>query len=158
MIDELNTWLKEIYANQDWIIATNVLAGAAKSAKELQRLGATRALCIGASPGTGPLPDPNFAPAPIVFDSQGDDMMNSIRNAMELLANLPEDALAQVDKFDPERKAWVMGEIFDDGRPVAGRGSMGRPDSWQGPQKQNHHRRDMGHGRCAALRVQDRGT
>jgi hypothetical protein len=132
LVTHITTELRSVYGERKWIIATDVLAGAASTAGALQRLGATSALCVAASPGTGAGPDPEFAPDPIVFDVSAASMMEGIRASAEQLANLPAKAVAQIDAFDPERVTRVIGTIFDDGRPVGGRTKYGaRPASWQ---------------------------
>ncbi len=132
MKEQVKDWLRSVFGGKSWIVATDVLAGSAAKAKLLQDYGATSALCIGAAPGTGPMPDPEFAPNPICFDVRAPSMMESIRLALDILANMPDDTVARVDEFDPGKTMQVIGTIFDDGRPVAGRSKYGaRPESWQ---------------------------
>lgn len=118
--------------DQKWIIATEILVGASGTVKWLERLGAQSALVIASARGAGDPPNADFAPTQIVFDLESDDMMSAIHQSSELLANLPQDAWQTVDAYDPDQTCRVLGTIFDDGRPVAGREKFGaRPLSWR---------------------------
>jgi hypothetical protein len=124
--------LASIYGGRPWIVALDVLAGATPVVRALRELGAARALCIATSRGTGALPDAEFAPDPIVIEVDAPDMMTGIRRSGDVLANLPSEAVARVDAFDPERRARVLGGITSDARPVAGRKRYGaRPAAWE---------------------------
>ena len=125
--------LRSIYGGgRRWIIATEVLVGAGGMVSWLEQLGAESALVIASAPGTGDPPNPDFAPNPIVFDVVSATMMEAIRQSSELLANLPIEAVARVDAYDPGHELRVLGTIFDDGRPVAGRAKYAaRPIAWQ---------------------------
>jgi hypothetical protein len=131
-IADYRALLARIFAGRRFILALDVLAGATPVVAELKKLGAERALCIATSPGTGPLPDPEFAPDPIVVPVEAPDIMRSIRRSLDQLADLPAGALDRIDAFDPDRRARVLGTIFDDGRAVGGRTKYGaRPAAWQ---------------------------
>lgn len=131
-VADYRTLLERIFAGRRFILAFDVLAAATPIVAELKKLGAERVLCIATSPGTGPLPDPEFAPDPILVEVEATDIMTSIRRSLDRLANLPESALRRIDAFDPDRRARVLGTIFDDGRPVGGRAKYGaRPAAWQ---------------------------
>lgn len=110
----------------------DVLAAALPLADTLERLGARPPLCIGASPGTPIDPTAPRSPEPIVLDVRACDTMEAIRASLDALADLPPWACARVDAFDPDHGARVLGTLFDDGRPVAGRAKYGaRPEAWQ---------------------------
>lgn len=110
----------------------DVLAAALPLAGTLERLGAEPPLCIGASPGTPMGSTAPRSPEPIVLDVHARDMMEAIRASLDALADLPPWARARVDAFDPDRCARVLGTLFDDGRPVAGRAKYGaRLEAWQ---------------------------
>jgi hypothetical protein len=121
--------LARIYGERAWIVAIDVLAGATPFVRDPRALGATRCLCIAASEGAGPRPDPEFAPDPIVLGVRADDLMSGIRRSLDALARLAPEAVRRIDAFDPRREARAIGTLFDDGRPLAGRakyGALGR--------------------------------
>lgn len=131
-LSDYQALLGRIFAKKRFIIAVDVLAAATPLVAELGKLGAERCLCIATSLGTGPLPDPELSPEPIVIPVEAADIMTAIRKSLDQLANLPESALARVQAFDPEGRARVLGTIFDDGRDVGGRKKYGaRPAAWQ---------------------------
>jgi len=124
--------LARTFGGRRWIVAKDVLAGQKGTVDALRDLGAAAALCIAGSTGTGDLPDLEFAPDPILLDIEANDMMGGIRAALDAFANLPDEHVRRVDAFDPDHDALVIGTIFDDGRPVAGRRKFGaRPAAWQ---------------------------
>ncbi len=124
--------LRQVYSNKRWIVTSDVLAGCTKFVDALKALGAERALCIATSRGAGAGPDPDFAPNPILCPVEAADVMTGIRKSLDAFADLPPEAVAQVDAFDPAGTAAVLGTIFDDGRDVAGRRKYGaRAASWQ---------------------------
>jgi hypothetical protein len=109
-----------------WIIALDVAGNAGGFVEALRNMGAGPCLAIGASRGSGPLPDPASGPEAIVLDVSADSMMEGIWAAQKALASLPSWAIEQVEAFDPDGEARVLGTIFDDGAPVGGRTKFGR--------------------------------
>lgn len=131
-LDHYRRLLRRAYGGRRWILAGDVLAGSRGMVDDLHRLGAEALLCIAASRGTGELPDPELAPEPVVLGIEAADPMSAIRAAMAALADLPAAVRERVDVFDPARECRVIGTLFDDGRPVAGRRKYGaRPARWQ---------------------------
>lgn len=128
-MDELANYydeqLRRVFSGRKWILAMDVLVPMTGWVRRLSDYGAEGILCVAASRGTGAVPDPELSPDPIVFDVRGDDMMSGIRAALHKLDNLPADAIARVDAFDPDGTARVLGTIFDPGTPVAGREKYG---------------------------------
>ena len=132
LLKHIEAELAAVYGGRPWLVAIDVLAGATAHVKWLDRLGATKLLCVSAARGSGPGPDPALAPDPIVLGVTSEDMMSSIRDAAEALANVPPDVQTRVDAFDPQREAQSLGAFYSDGRPVAQRPQYGaRPASWQ---------------------------
>ncbi|MEO1267344.1 MAG: hypothetical protein AAFX99_04540 [Myxococcota bacterium] len=124
--------LRQLYGDRSWIIATDVLASGARIADILRTLGATRALCIAGSTGTGDPPDPDFAPDPIVLGVKANSMMDGIRASLKALAHLPPEVQARIDTFDPHHTAQVYEMFLASGTPVGGRPVFGpRHPTWQ---------------------------
>ncbi|MFP6605504.1 MAG: hypothetical protein VCC19_02920, partial [Myxococcota bacterium] len=94
--------------------------------------GADRVLAIGASRGTGEIPEAEELQCLELGCSSDLGMMEAIRASERLLVNLPVAARQEVDRFDPSSQARVIGTIFGSGQPVADRSVLGvRPQSWQ---------------------------
>lgn len=120
--------LSKLVRGRPWIVATDVVVGAARHGKRLLDLGAERVLVIGGSRGTG---DIDERLETIELGLRGKDMMDGIRSAEAVLDALPVEVIAQVDAFDPQREALVVRELFSEGRPVAGRRVFGaRRSEW----------------------------
>lgn len=129
--DTLSTLLAElrrIYGGRPWILATDVLQGATPKAKALRALGADDVFVIAASEGTGPAPEAPTALLGVVAP----DVMSSIRLGEAALDAVPEAVQAQVDAWDPGRRARALRTLFATDAPVAGRASFGgRPAAWR---------------------------
>ncbi len=124
--------LRGVYGEKRWIVAVDILQAATSKVRELQSLGALGALCVAASSGVGVLPDPTFAPDPVVLNVSRPNIMDNIRASLHALAHLPEDAVARIDVFDPDRSLKVLGSLFDDGSLMAGRQKYAkRAKAWQ---------------------------
>lgn len=130
--------LDAIYRGQRLIITSTALAPAHQTAMRLEEFGATT-LCVVASRGTHAPDDEACSHPPIVVDELVDrpappahDTMDSVRHVLAMLADLPDEAIARINAFDPERKARCIGPIFDDGAPFCERPKFGaRPATWQ---------------------------
>ncbi len=109
-----------------WILAMDVLQGATGLIEGLRNRGAGECLAIAASDGTGPKPEPEWGPEPIVLGVEAETMMEGIWKAQNALANLDDEVVARIDEFDPEGEVRVIGTIFDDGADVGGRRKFGR--------------------------------
>jgi hypothetical protein len=119
------TMLRSVVADRPWIVAMDVLVSAAAVAKQLKELGASRCLAIGASRGTGRLPQ---GVDMIGLGLGGTSMMDAIRVAEVGLDDLPDHARATVDAFDPDGEARVIRPFYSAGRPVGGRRTYGVRD------------------------------
>ena len=132
-IEDYRALAKRAFGGRPWIVSNDVLASLTPTVAELRELGATKCLCVAGIEGVGPTPDREFAPSPIVLGLEAPDVMSGIRASLDALANLPESVVRQIEAFDPDRRARVIGPpIFDDGRELAGRKKYGaRAKEWQ---------------------------
>ncbi|MEZ4241189.1 MAG: hypothetical protein R3F59_34525 [Myxococcota bacterium] len=130
-VDRVEAAMRRIYGGRRWILASDVLQGAAATARRLEALSADRCLVIAARAGTGAIPPADelevhllgLPPLP---------MMDAILASEAALRDLPDEVQAAVDRFDPHGEAMAIGAVFSDGRPVAGRRFWGaRPDAWR---------------------------
>jgi hypothetical protein len=125
--NELSTVVKGI----PWLACGDVLVSAATMASTLLDLGAEKVLAIGATRGTGPLPD---RPGLELLDlgMRAGSMMQAIRGSLALMADLPDAAKARVEAFDPHRRAHVQASFLYGGATVLGRPVLGaRAEAWQ---------------------------
>ena len=120
--------LGRAFAGRRWVVAVPVLPSATRIVRDLLAFGASEVYVLAARQGVGERP----ATPHTVLGLPPATILEGIRTGEEALRNLPADVQAAVDTFDPERTAQVIGAIFSDGRPVAGRAFFGaRPEVWR---------------------------
>ena len=116
-----------------WICTADVAVPAAHLANRLMGLGAEAVLVLGVSRGAG-LPELVSGVELLVVGrtDQPSDWMQAIHSAEARLQDLPADAQARIDAFDPEGTARVIGPLFSQEPVVGGRRVLGaRPASWR---------------------------
>ena len=123
---------ESVYGDRKWIVAMDVLVPAAAQARTLLDLGASGVLAIGASRGSGDLPEPSEVRQLDLGVAVEGGTMQAIRASQDALADVPAEVRATIDDFDPAREARVIVPHFSTGRPV-GRRSVyaARPPEWQ---------------------------
>ncbi|MFT5686269.1 MAG: plasmid stabilization system protein ParE [Myxococcota bacterium] len=115
--------VRQVITDRRWITAFDVAYSAAGVATKLKALGASGCIAVGASRGTGELPEGQEA---IILDVVAKTMMGGIRASEAALDALPAHAIAQIDAFDPDHTARVIRALFSEGADVAGRPTYGR--------------------------------
>ncbi len=121
---------RPVFAGRRWIIAPDAAAGARRLVDTLRDLGAGPFLVIAGTAGTGDPPDPEVTET-IVLDTGGTTFMESFRRFFAALTELPADAVARVDEWDPDRTARVIQPFMPRDVDVAGRRLYGaRPREW----------------------------
>ncbi len=131
LLEHYEALTRSFIAERPWISATDVLVGATNQGKTLLKFGADKVLAIGGSRGTGELPDPEQMQC-IDLEVTAETMMEGIRLSMAALEDLPEWAVEQVNCFDPDHQAMVLGTLFSSDRNVGGRPVFGgRPKTWR---------------------------
>ncbi|MEQ1571471.1 MAG: hypothetical protein ABMA64_37940 [Myxococcota bacterium] len=129
--ERVEAQLAELYGSRPWLVASDVLQGGLATVAKLRGWGAPRCFVIAARYGTG---DPPLAEdcEHRVLDLPPAPMMEAIQSGEAALRALPPEVQAAVDRFDPHGRMRVIGAIFSDGRPVAGRAFWGaRPAAWR---------------------------
>lgn len=122
---------RSFVADRPWVVATDVLVGAAKQAQTLLKFGASRVIAIGGSRGTGDLPGSELMKC-LDLKVKAPDMMAGIRKSGLALEDLPDWAREAVDDFDPQHEANVLSTIFCSGENVADRPVFGaREKPWR---------------------------
>jgi hypothetical protein len=89
------------------IIFAQPLAGATQLVKTLHLLGVPRCLIIASSTGTGPLPSAEDAEW-LVLDVPAADVIEEFRRMERILQHPPEEVLAAIESYDPDRQAFVV--------------------------------------------------
>ena len=130
--------LREVYAGRSFIVSMPLLATAIGLARELERFGVERTLCVAVARGAMAPDDVEHEQHAVVLHDAPPHasavmaMMPAIRANLRALDELSEEARQRIEAFDPLGKARSLGEIFDSGEPVHGRAKFGaRADAWQ---------------------------
>ena len=116
--------LRPVLTGRRVIITGGPVAGLVGKARLARSLGAERPFILGNEGlGTGELPSEDEAEvfALDVSDAAGTTMMHAVRAGAAALADLPADALAAIDRYDPDRSALVLGSFLNEHPSVAGR-------------------------------------
>jgi hypothetical protein len=116
--------LRPVLAGRRVIVTGGPVAGLVGRARQARSLGSERPFILGnEGTGTGELPTEDEAEtlALDVTASASTTMMEAVREGAAVLADLPDHALAALDRYDPDRSALVLGSFLNTLPTVAGR-------------------------------------
>ncbi len=120
--------VRSVFAGKSWLVAMDVTVSAAALAKQVLDMGATSVFALGANRGMGDIDDDVPHISMVV---SADTLMDSIRTCEQAVITPPAEVVAQIDAWDPGRKAQVLRTLFADDTPVAGRKTFGaRSQAW----------------------------
>jgi hypothetical protein len=132
LVEHYQQQCRSFVEGRAWIVAADVLVSAVRMGQELKSLGASQVMAVATSRGVGDLPPVEEIPQLDLKLDGATDMMAAIRESARVLADLPDWARAEVDRFDPNHEAVVLENIFSSGAPIAGRPVFGpRHPAWQ---------------------------
>jgi hypothetical protein len=117
-------------ASHKWLICADAAVMATPFLRRLADLGAPRPLVLAGQIGTGETPDPGLGEL-LVLDTRGDTIMGGLRAFERAIRDLPDTAIAAINRWDPKCEALVLASSLDteleiEGRPTYG----GRPEAW----------------------------
>ncbi|MFT3855008.1 MAG: hypothetical protein QM733_20075 [Ilumatobacteraceae bacterium] len=114
------TQLAEWIGGRRIILTAQVAAACTPTVERLRRLGAGDAFVLDThGSGTGAVPD--CAGLSLALDASGLSLDESIHQGQRALGDLPPDAVAALDAFDPDRTALVIGDFLTESPTLAGR-------------------------------------
>src|SRR4029450_3451537 len=123
--------LRPLFAGRKVVVTGGPLAAMTGICRRLRELGAERPFLLATGAGTGELPGPDEATW-VVVQVRAPDIIAEIRAAMKLLRLLPDEVLAALDRWDPEREALVLSPMFNELPEIAGRRVYGpRRSEWR---------------------------
>jgi hypothetical protein len=112
--------LRRFYRGRKLILTGAPLATLRATGRMVRSLGAARPFLLAAGMGTGPLPSEEEG-ARYVLRLTAPDIVSETRAIMALLADLPPEALAALDRYDPDREALVLSPPVNELHTIAGR-------------------------------------
>jgi hypothetical protein len=112
--------LRPVFKGKKVIIIGGPVAASTGLARDLLDLGAQKPFILADSVGTGELPSKDEAEWHSM-ELRAPDVISEIRMMLNALADPPPEARAAMDRYDPYRKALVVGSFFYEGDSVAGR-------------------------------------
>ena len=118
--------LKPVFRAEKLLLVGGPVVGLAGLAFEMGKLSGKRPFLLGSFLGTGPLPEPDLAEW-FSLDIRSSSIMGEFRSYEAALRNLPPEARAAIEAWDPEGRARVAGLIvLSEVGEVAGRRAYGR--------------------------------
>ena len=131
-VDLVRGRLAPLVAGRKVVLAGSPLAGLTRTCKRLRELGAERSFLLATGRGTGPVPEPDQAEQLVIDLPRTSSVIDEIRAALSLIADLPAHALEALDRYDPDRRALVIAPTFNELTTVAGRRVFGpRLPAWR---------------------------
>ncbi len=126
---DLRSALEAIVRAHPWLAVSELDQSAVRTALRLRALGAPSVMAIGARPGVGPI-DPDVPLVSLGLPTSG-SVVADMRTAAAGLADPPPEALAAIDRWDPDHAARSIGGLTAEAGLLAGRRAFGaRPGSW----------------------------
>ena len=126
VVDYYRNLLKPIYADRKLMHVGEIDVGVVHSARVLEELGAAQPLLLAGNQGTSnsPLPDDIRLH---LLGTGGENMVDSARNLLTTLADLPTAIATDIDDWDPDREShWVCEGLLLEMGDIAGRSKYGR--------------------------------
>jgi len=122
---------RSTFSQRSWIIAMGSLVQCNRFADRLDDLGASKVICIAPRRGAGELSAPSHRPQ-IDLNLPPQPMLAFIRATLQAFGALPQSAADELNRYDPERQARVIGDLFSTDEPLCGRPTYGgRPAPWR---------------------------
>lgn len=120
--------LRPIFSGRRVVIVGLPLAGSTDLIKRLRSLGAARCLVIASGPGTGTFPGEEDAEW-LVLEHRASNITAELHEVEGLMASPPPEVVDEIERYDPERTAFVLSPIVTIGpipETMAGRKVWGR--------------------------------
>src|SRR6266536_4065139 len=131
-VDAVRGRLAPLVAGRKVVLAGSPLAGLTRTCKRLRERGAERPFLLATGRGTGPVPEPDQAEQLVLDLPRTSSVIDEIRAALGLIADLPAHALEALARYDTDRRALVIAPTFNELTTVAGRRVFGpRLPAWR---------------------------
>jgi len=127
----LSDRLMERYADRPVVVGPGILAARTEFVTWVREVGGT-VLALVTAPGAGPKPAEGDCVVVDLEPPPTSNVTEELRALDHLARNLPADAVAAIEAFDPDRRAaWVGGPFVTTDAPIVGRPVLsGRPEAF----------------------------
>jgi hypothetical protein len=127
---EVRDALRAMLAGRPVVLSGGPVVALARSVPEVTELTGQRPFLLAHGLGTGSLPAPDEAVVHLLPAENAASLVRAVHQQLQTLADLPADARAALDAWDPERRAVVLASPFFTGRQIGGRPVIGgrRPE------------------------------
>jgi hypothetical protein len=124
--------IRPVFQDKKIIVAGETVAGALPRARALKALGAESTFILATEgTGTGDMPTKDDGHWFALDAPEASDIVETIQASQKLLGDLPPEAKAALDWYDPDHSAMVVGSFLHEQRSVAGRPSLAyRKPEW----------------------------
>jgi len=122
--------LRRMFASRPVVLTGGPVAGLVRSVPDVTELSGRKPFLLANGIGTGATPEPDEAHVHLLPDGAASSLVRSVHAQLEILAELPADALTALDAWDPDRNAVVLASPFFTGPAIGGRPVIGgrRPE------------------------------
>jgi hypothetical protein len=124
--------IKPVFAGKKVIMAGEVIAGLIPRARQIRELGAESTFMLATEGmGTGDTPTEEDGHWFALDAPHSEDLVDAIHAGIKVMGNLPREAKAAIDWYDPGNEAMVVGTFLHEQPSVAGRKSLAyRKPEW----------------------------
>jgi hypothetical protein len=124
--------LRRMFAGRPVVISGGPAAGIARLIPDVTELSGQQPFLLAYGVGTGPMPRPGDAEMFVLPEGRSTSVVQATHAMIRVLADLPADAIAALDAWDPDRQAVVLGNPFFTGTEIGGRPVIGgRRPEWE---------------------------
>jgi hypothetical protein len=122
--------LRRMFDGRPVVITGGPLAGLGRLVPDVTELSGRLPFLLANGVGTGPVPGPGDAEMHLLPEGSAASVVAATHAQIKILADLPADALAALEAWDPDRQAVVLASPFFTGTEIAGRPVIGgrRPE------------------------------
>jgi hypothetical protein len=115
------TLVRPLVEGRRVVVAGVVLGGSGVVVDTLRSLGASDVFVLASARGTGPVPEET---AYFDLDITAPTIDQVVRATIAAVKDPPADAIAALERFDPDGDAVIIGDMFNEATQVAGRESL----------------------------------
>jgi hypothetical protein len=129
-LDALDRHIRSIVSGRRWIVTADAAAATAHMVSRMKALDVDDVVVVSAAVGIGDPPD-----CDVIWTEPGGgtSLMDGIRAFERAVRDPTAELMAEIDRYDPDRAAWIVAGPFDTGTVLLDRRLYGaRREAWAG--------------------------